>query len=51
MGNDVPTTPIQIDNAEIVAALDRLPLALANQLKQNPLTVKLPLDPNAPKGN
>jgi len=51
LGSDVPTTPIQIDNAEIVAALDRLPLALANQLKQNPLTVKLPLDPNAPKGN
>lgn len=51
LGNDVPTTPIQVDNAEIVAALDRLPLALANQLKQNPLTVKLPLDPNAPKGN
>ena len=51
LGNDVPTTPIQIDNAEIVAALNRLPLALANQLKQNPLTVKLPLNPNAPKGN
>lgn len=51
LGSDIPTTPIQVDNAEVVAALSALPAAFAKELKANPLTVKLPLDPNTPKGN
>jgi len=51
LGSDVPTTPIQIDNAEVVAALGALPAAFAKELKANPLTVRPVLDPNAPKAN
>ena len=51
LGADVPTTPIQVDNAEVVAALGALPAAFAKELKANPLTVRPVLDPNAPKAN